>query len=80
MKQVNVLEAKNELSKLMKLLETKEEDTIIIARNGTPVVQMVLYPESKKKSKIGTAKGKFTCPEDINLYDDEIADLFEENL
>ncbi len=76
MTQVNVLEAKNELSRLIRLLETKQEDNIIIARNGIPVVQMVLYPYSEQKTKIGTAKGKFTCPDDIHLYDDEVISTF----
>ncbi len=76
MTQVNVLEAKNELSRLIRLLETKEEDHIIIARNGVPVVQMVLYPQPPGKPRIGTAKGKIRYPDDIHLYDDEVAELF----
>ncbi len=76
MTQVNVLEAKNELSRLIRLLESREEDHIIIARNGVPVVQMVLYPQENRKSKIGTAKGKIHCPEDIHLLDDEVLSMF----
>ena len=76
MTQVNVFEAKNELSRLIRLLETKQEDHIIIARNGVPVVQMVLYPQRNEGSKIGTARGKFTCPEDINEFDDEVMEMF----
>ena len=33
--QVNMLEAKTDLSKLVRMLETKEEDVIYLARNGT---------------------------------------------
>ena len=80
MKQVNVLEAKNELSKLIHMLESGEEDHVIIARNGVPVVKMVLYPPKNVKTRIGTAKGKFTAPDDINLYDDEILAMFEDEL
>lgn len=54
------------------MLESGEEDHIVIARNGVPVVQMVLYPKHKGKSRIGTAKGKIYCPEDIYLYDEVI--------
>ena len=32
---------------------------------------------SKKVSVIGLAKGKFSVPDDINLYDDEITNMFE---
>ena len=38
MRQVNMFEAKNDLSKLVKMLENKEEDIIYIARNGKAVV------------------------------------------
>ena len=40
--QVNMLEAKTDLSKLVRMLETKEEDVIYLARNGTAVAQMTL--------------------------------------
>ena len=43
--QVNMFEAKTELSRLVKALETKEEDVIFLARNGKPVVQMTRIPE-----------------------------------
>ena len=76
MTQVNVLEAKNELSKLIRLLENGEEDYIVIARNGVPVAQLVLYESSSQRSRIGTAKGKIYCPEDIHLYDDEVQEMF----
>ena len=46
MTQVNMLEAKTDLSKLVRMLETKEEDVIYLARNGTAVVQMTLIPKS----------------------------------
>lgn len=32
---------------------------------------------SKKVPVIGLAKGKFSVPDDINLYDDEITNIFE---
>ena len=37
--QVNILEAKTELSKLIRLIETGREDQIIIARYGKPVAK-----------------------------------------
>ena len=41
MVQVNILEAKTDFSKLIRLLETKREDYITVARNGKPVVRIV---------------------------------------
>ena len=73
--QVNVLEAKTEFSKLLRLLETKRESTITIARNGKPVAIMTLYPETPVSKRIGIAKGKFHDPEDFDAYDEEIATL-----
>ena len=39
MKQVNISEAETQFYKLIKMLETKEEDEIIITRNGEPVAK-----------------------------------------
>lgn len=75
MMQVNVLEAKTEFSKLIRLLESRREESITVARNGKPVVLMTLYPEKPVSNRIGIAKGKFDDPEDFDKYDDEIAEL-----
>lgn len=40
MAQVNVLETKTDLSKLINLLETKQEDVMYFAGNGMAVAQM----------------------------------------
>ena len=77
MTQVNVLEAKNNLSRLLHMLESGEEDQIIISRNGDPVAQLTLIPKPEKKPIFGIAKGEFSWPEDIHYLDDEIADMFE---
>ena len=78
MTQVNVLEAKNNLSRLIHMLESGIEDNVIISRNGEPIVQMTLLPKSQKKSIIGAAKndGNYSWPENFNELDDEIADMF----
>ncbi|MBR1592180.1 MAG: hypothetical protein IJ666_04135 [Ruminococcus sp.] len=46
MVQVNMFEAKTELSELVKMLETHEEDVIYIARNGVEVAQITFIPEA----------------------------------
>ena len=76
MTQVNILEAKNKLSYLIRLIEDGSEDAIIISRNGTPVAQMIPLPKHEKKSFIGIAKGEFTCPDDIHFGDDDISEMF----
>lgn len=76
MTQVNMLEAKTELSKLVKMLETKQEDVIYLARNGTPVVQMTLIPPKSAGPRIGIAEGKFRIPDEFDAWDKEVEELF----
>ena len=73
-----MLEAKTELSRLVRLLETREEDVVIIARNNVPVVKMTLIDFPVETSKrIGIAEGLFDVPDDFDAWDDEVAELFE---
>ncbi len=75
MMQVNILEAKTEFSRLIRLLETKKEDFIIVARNGRPMVKITLINEAPVSNRIGIAKGKFTVKGDFDADNDEIAEL-----
>ncbi len=53
--EVNIYDAKTNFSKLIQALIDEKEETIIISKNGKPVVQMTLI--SKKNSKrVGVAK------------------------
>ena len=74
--QVNILEAKTNLSKLVRLVETGKEDMIAIARYGKPVVKIVIYNEVPVSKRIGVAKGRLKSPDDLDKYNDEIAELF----
>lgn len=73
---VNVLEAKTNLSKLLMLLETKQEDEVIICKNNNPMAVIKLIPQVDVSKRIGIAKGKIVYPDDINEMDDEIAKMF----
>ena len=72
---VNVLEAKTNFSKLISLLEEKQESEVVVCRSGKPVVIITLIEEDVSR-RIGGAKGQFVCPDDIDEYNDEIAKLF----
>ena len=76
MTQVNMLEAKTDLSKLVKLLETKQEDVIYLARNGTAVVQMTLIPQKPVGKSIGVAEGKFKVPDEFEAWDKEVEEKY----
>ncbi len=80
MTQVNMLEAKTDLSKLVKMLETKQEDVIYLARNGKAVAQMTLIPQKNTDKRIGVAEGKFKIPDDFDSWDKEIEEMFSEKL
>ena len=75
--QMNVLEAKTNFSKIIAMLENREEKEVIVAKAGKPVVKIVLWNEYEDVSKrIGIAKGKFKVPDDIDECNDEIARMF----
>ncbi len=80
MTQINMLEAKTELSKWVRKLENNEEDVVILARSGKPVAQLTRIDTPPVKKRIGVAKGKFTIPDDFDKWDPEIADMFGDKL
>ena len=71
--QVNVFEAKTEFSKLIRLIESKREESITVARNGKPVVKIVPVESIPADKRIGVARGKFTVPDDFDAGNEEIA-------
>ena len=73
--QVNVLEAKTELSKLIRLLESKREDYITVARNGKPVVKMTLIDDTPVSNRIGIARGKYKAPNDFDACNEDAVKL-----
>ena len=75
MMQVNILEAKTDFSKLIRMLESKREDCITVARNGKPVAKITLVQETPVSKRIGVAKGKFSVKGDFDEDNREIADM-----
>jgi len=64
MKQVNIHQAKTELSKLVERAEAGEE--ILIARAGRPVAKLVPLGRGQGRRKLGLLDGKFRIPDDFN--------------
>ena len=56
MTSVSIFEAKTNLSKYVSAVSSKQEEYIIIVRNGKPVAKLVPY-ENQTGSRIGVAKG-----------------------
>ena len=76
MTQVNMLEAKTDLSRLVRLLETKQEEVVYVARNGKIVVDMRLHQEEPVSKRIGIAEGLFKVPDDFDQWDEEVLSMF----
>lgn len=76
--QVNVLQAKTDFSKLIRLVESGKEEYITIARNGKPVARIVPETRSAVSKRIGIAKGKFKAPLDFDANNDEAAAVLME--
>ena len=73
MVQVNVREAKAQLSRLLKLVEAGEE--VVIARNGVPVARLVALPKKAGKRQPDQWKGMITVPDSFfdPLPEEELA-------
>jgi prevent-host-death family protein len=74
--QVNVYEAKTQLSKLLERVEAGEE--IVIARNGRPVARLVPSQRSGQGEprRLGGYEHLIEMSDDINDGDDDIEALF----
>ena len=73
--QVSVYEAGMDFPKLIHMLESRREEAIIVSRSGKPVAKITLYDENQASCRIGIAKGKFKSPIDLDVDNDEIADM-----
>lgn len=78
---VNMLEAKTNLSKLVDAVERGIEREVIIARNGRPAARLVAIEKTVPFTgvRLGLAKGKYTFPDPDPELDAEIAQLFEDS-
>ena len=76
--QVNIHEAKTNLSKLLERVAAGEE--IVIARAGKPTAKLVKYEEPPAKRELGFLRGQvwFADDWDSDEVNDEITRLFEE--
>ena len=73
--QVNMHEAKSQLSKLGKLAWEGEE--IIIAKAGKPFLKLVPYREEPERRKLGVWKGRMWVAPDFDETPLEVIEAFE---
>lgn len=75
--QVNIHEAKTDFSKLIRILESKKEEYITVARNGKPVARLTLIEETPISKRIGISKGNFKAPDDFDACNEEAAAMLK---
>jgi antitoxin (DNA-binding transcriptional repressor) of toxin-antitoxin stability system len=81
MTQVNMHEAKSNLSRLVESLVSGREQEVTISRNGRPAVRMTAIVDKKPKRIFGFAKGRFKFDyEAFQAMDAEVQALFDESI
>lgn len=74
--QVNIHEAKTQLSKLLARVQAGEE--IVIAKSGRPIARLVPVTTRVKQRSPGTAKGQVWVSDDFDApLPDDVAEAFE---
>jgi antitoxin (DNA-binding transcriptional repressor) of toxin-antitoxin stability system len=73
---VNMLQAKTSLSRLVEAIEQGQEREIVIARNGRPAAKLVPLDTPPTGQRIGVAKGLFVVPDNIDVHNSQVAQLF----
>jgi prevent-host-death family protein len=74
MRQVNVHEAKSQLSKLLEQVESGER--IVIARAGRPVAVLVGYEAASRRRTLGLFRGQATIAPDFDELPSDIEAAF----
>jgi prevent-host-death family protein len=73
--QINIHEAKTQLSKLIE--QVINGGTVVIARAGKPVVDLVVHRERPQRAP-GRLRGEIVMDiDEFNSADDQIVDLFD---
>lgn len=73
---VNMLKAKTSLSRLVEAIEQGREREIVIALNGRPAARLIPRDVLLTGQRIGTVKGLFEVPDNIDAPNDEVARSF----
>ena len=72
---INVLEAKNRLSELIRAAQSGED--IVIAKSGKPVARLVPFAEERTPRKPGRWKGKVVIADDFDATPGWLVGAFE---
>ena len=78
MVQVNVHEAKSQLSRLLARVAAGEE--VVIARAGAPVARLVPFKRERSPRRLGLFAGEVRISEDFDELPDDMRSAFEGDL
>lgn len=73
---VSLFDAKTHLSRIIEELVLGREDSVVVSRRGKPVVKILPIKQEDVSKRIGVARGRFDVPDDIDLLNPLISDLF----
>lgn len=76
MVQVNMHTAKTQLSRYVAMVESGQEDKVVLMRGNKPAAQISPYSEQAHPFTMGLLAGQYEFG-DIDACNGEIADLFE---
>lgn len=78
MMQVNVADADVNLMSLVRLIQSGQENSVVLVEDGRPVAKMEHYAEEPdgRHIKFGIAKGELNYTGDFDECNDEIAEMF----
>lgn len=75
--QVNIHEAKTQLSRLGELVLKGEK--VVIAKAGKPYLDLVPHRENRKPRTPGRLKGQIRIAEDFDQTPEDVIDTFEDD-
>jgi len=76
MRMVDMLEAASSLPRLVTAIEQGQERQIVITRDGRPVAMLVPIYTLPVAQRIEVAKGELEMSDDIDAFNEELANLF----
>ena len=83
MTQVNIADAEKNLSVLIQLLTSGQQDKIILTQDDEVVAELISPPKKTRKDGFGAMKGKYEFPPDFDEWfvsaDKEILEMFSDD-
>lgn len=76
---IDVEQCQEQFTELLGKLQYGNERQIIITQHGKPIAKLTDYYAKPLQRRTGLAKGKFVIPDDWDVKDAEIAEMFGVN-